>query len=195
MPVGMVETFIRQSIEKNILWQRIRLLGGEPTLHSRIFDIIRILTDYQRKDNPHVSLVIGTNYFGPEVHRVLDRLPPNIAVKSTLKKSRRNLFRPFNVAPKDTFYNRFSDYSCGCRIIADCGLGVTPSGYYMCAVAGGIDRVFKYHLGRQNLPDKSDSLSDQMAAFCCLCGHFGFMWPTKKSKISKTWLTAYDNLR
>ena len=32
--------------------------------------------------------------------------------------------------------------ACGCRVIKDCGLGLTPSGYYMCAIAGGIDRIF-----------------------------------------------------
>lgn len=97
----------------------------------------------------------------------------NIIIKSTLKTSRVHLFRPFNVAPVDTWFNRFSDYSTGCRIIADCGLGLTPSGYYMCAVAGGIDRIFQYHLGRENLPDASDTMTDQMSAFCRVCGHFG----------------------
>jgi len=192
MPIHMVQEFIHQSIEKNIPWQRIRLLGGEPTLHSRISDVIQILTDYQKNNNPGVRVVIGTNFYGRKVHRVLDQLPTNIIVKSTLKTSRSNLFKPFNVAPRDTVYNRFSDYACGCRIIDDCGLGVTPFGYYMCAVAGGIDRVFKYNLGRKNLPDKSESLSDQMSALCCLCGHFGFMWPTKKIKMSETWRKAYE---
>ncbi len=103
-----------------------------------------------------------------------------------------NLFKPFNIAPRDTFYNRFSDYSCGCRIIADCGLGVTPSGYYMCAVAGGIDRVFQYNLGRKKIPDKSDTLEDQMSAFCELCGHFGFSRPTRRVKMSESWRMAYE---
>ena len=88
-------------------------------------------------------------------------------------------------------YNRFSDYTCGCRIIEDCGLGLTPSGYYMCAVAGGIDRIFQYNLGRKEIPDESDTLSDQMSAFCSLCGHFGFQWPTRRTKLSKTWRLAY----
>jgi hypothetical protein len=112
-------------------------------------------------------------------------------IKSTLKASRVSLFKPFNVAPVDTRLNRFSDFSCGCRIIEECGLGVTPSGYYMCAVAGGIDRIFGYHLGRKEVPDESDRLSDQMSAFCRLCGHFGFQWPTRSVKVSKTWRLAY----
>ncbi len=190
--VADVEAFINQSIKNKIAWKRIRILGGEPTLHSCIFDIINLLIDYQRDFNPSVRLVLGTNFFGNQVHRVLEKLPDSVVIKSTLKYSRVNLFKPFNVAPVDTRFNRFSDYTCGCRIIKECGLGLTPSGYYMCAVAGGIDRIYRYNLGRKKIPDESDSLSDQMSAFCRLCGHFGFQWPTRKSRQSKTWRMAYE---
>ena len=191
IPVADIKSFINQSIKKKIAWKRIRILGGEPTLHSRIFDIIDLLTEYQRDFNPSVRLVLGTNFFGNQVHRVLEKLPGTIIIKSTLKFSRVHLFKPFNVAPVDTKLNRFSDFTCGCRIIKECGLGLTPSGYYMCAVAGGIDRIYRYNLGRKKVPDESDSFSDQMSAFCRLCGHFGFQWPTRRSKQSKTWRMAY----
>jgi len=194
MPVSQIEAFLQQSVEEKIAWRRIRLLGGEPTLHSRFFDIIDLLTDYQHVHNPSVKLVIGTNYFGKQVQQVLENLPDTIFIKSTLKSSRMNLFKPFNLAPVDTWYNRFSDYSCGCRIIEDCGLGVTPSGYYMCAIAGGIDRIFQYSMGRKTIPDEADDLSDQMKAFCRLCGHFGFQWPTRRTRLSKTWRLAYDQI-
>jgi len=195
MPVADIEKFIKQSIEKQFKWERIRILGGEPTLHSRIFDIIDLLTAYRREHNSSLRLVLGTNFYGNRVHRILEQLPDTIVIKSTLKSSRVNLFKPFNVAPVDTNYNRFSDYTCGCRIIEACGMGLTPSGYYMCAVAGGIDRVFHYNLGRKEIPGESDSLSDQMSAFCRLCGHFGVQWPTRKPKISKTWRLAYERLK
>jgi len=195
MPVADAAAFIKQSIAKEIAWKRIRILGGEPTLHSRIFDIIDLLINYQKTHNPSVRLVLGTNFFGNRVHRVLEKLPEAITLKSTLKSSRVNLFKPFNVAPVDTRFNGFSDYTCGCRIIKECGLGLTPSGYYMCAVAGGIDRIFGYHLGRNELPDDADTLSDQMSAFCPLCGHFGFQWPTRKTKRSETWRLAYRRLK
>ncbi len=191
MPVADIESFISQSVESKIAWERIRILGGEPTLHRHIYEIIDLLVSYQRTYNPSVRLVLGTNFFGQQVHRVLRNLPDAIVVKSTLKSSRVNLFKPFNVAPVDTIHNRFSDYAGGCRIIEECGLGLTPSGYYMCAVAGGIDRVFGYGLGREQLPAESDLLSDQMAAFCPLCGHFGFQWPTRRTRQSETWRQAY----
>jgi hypothetical protein len=182
IPVADIKAFINQSIKNNIVWKRIRILGGEPTLHSRIFDIIDLLVDY-------------TNFFGNQVHRVLEKLPDTINIKSTLKVSRVNMFKPFNMAPVDSRFYRFSDYTYGCRIIEECGLGLTPSGYYMCAVAGGIDRIYGYSLGRKIMPDESDTFSDQMSAFCRLCGHFGFQWPTRISKQSKTWRMAYQRIK
>lgn len=191
MPLTALQAFIGQSVHQKIHWERIRILGGEPTLHSQFWEIVDCLMEYRRIYNPVVRLVVGTNFHGYRVQRLLEKLPEAIEIKSTLKTSRTNLFRPFNVAPVDTRFNRFSDYRCGCRIIQDCGMGLTPSGYYMCAVAGGIDRIFGYQLGRPNLPNQSDTFKDQMTAFCQLCGHFGFQWPTRKSRQSKTWRLAY----
>lgn len=191
MPVSMIEDFIRQSVEQHIRWKRIRLLGGEPTLHSQLFDIINLLSDYQFIHNPGVRLVLCTNYYGAKVRNVLHKLPKNIIIKSTLKTSRENVFKPFNVAPVDTWFNRFSDYSTGCRIIAECGLGLTPGGYYVCAIAGGIDRILGFQTGRDRIPDTTDKMRDQTAAFCRFCGHFGFHLPSKKEKISRSWKKAY----
>lgn len=195
LPVEKVEAFVRQSIEKNMKWERIRILGGEPTLHSRLFDILELLTDYRAYHNPEVRLVLCTNLYGNKVKTILNRLPPEITIKSTVKTSAVNLFRPFNVAPVDTAYNRFSDYACGCRIIEDCGLGLTPSGYYVCAVAGGIDRIFGFGAGRNTLPADDDEMIDQMKRFCRLCGHFGFALPVKSERISPAWQRAYQKRR
>jgi len=191
MSVEQVEKFIQESIENRVYWKRIRILGGEPTLHSRFFDIIELLLHYRKNFNPDVRLVLCTNLFGNKVKDIIGRLPEEVSIKSTVKTSPVNLFRPFNMAPVDTWYNRFSDYSCGCRIIEDCGLGLTPSGYYMCAIAGGIDRVFGFDRGREALPSPDDAMADQMKVFCRLCGHFGFAWPVKAEKMSHTWRQAY----
>ena len=195
LPVAAVAGFIEESLDQGVQWKRIRLLGGEPTLHSRIFEIVDLLSDYQANHNPNVRLVLGTNFHGRHVRRVLARLPENVVLKSTLKTSRKHLFRPFNMAPCDSVYYRWADFSCGCRIIAECGLGLTPSGYYMCAIAGGINRIFDHNLGRRRLPAADDSLNDQMAAYCRLCGHFGFRWPTRNPQMSFTWRQAYAHLK
>lgn len=192
MSIEQIQEFIQSSIEKGIQWERIRILGGEPTLHSNIHEIIDRLRHYRKRYNPAVRLVIGTNFYGSRVKGVVASLPEDVQIKSTLKTSRVNLFRPFNKAPVDSRFHRFSDFSCGCRIIADCGIGLTPSGYYPCAIAGSIDRVFRLDLGRKRMPENADSMVDLLTAFCRYCGHFGFAWPVRKRKISKTWENAYQ---
>lgn len=59
----------------------------------------------------------------------------------------------------------------------------------------GIERIYRYNLGRKKVPEESDTFSDQMSAFCRLGSHFGFQWPTRRSKQSKTWQMAYRRFR
>ncbi len=195
MPAAQVEAFIDGSVAAGIRWERIRLLGGEPTLHPELSSILNLLEAYQYRHNPSLRIVICTNGRGPQVRQVLSALPPNIAVKNTFKTDRQRLFRPFNLAPLDLRRHRFADFSCGCRIIEDCGLGLTPQGYYPCAIAGGIDRIFGFGLGRRSLPAVDDEMTDLLERFCPLCGHFGFGRPTRRPRISRTWKEGYDRYR
>jgi len=195
MPVSRIADFIHESVEKGIRWRRIRLLGGEPTLHQHFFDILHLLLAYRSRHNPDLRIVVCTNGRGARVNRVLDRLPHGVEVKNTFKTDRQRLFRPFNKAPVDSLWYRFADYTSGCRILEDCGIGFTPSGYYPCAVAGGIDRIFGFGIGRKNLPDPGDRMLEHLAIFCPLCGHFGFAWPTRREKRSPSWRKAYAEWR
>jgi hypothetical protein len=191
MALDRIAAFIQESIATATQWERIRILGGEPTLHSRIFELVDLLIDYRNGFNPGVRIVLCTNAYGRSVREVLAQMPRDVEIKSAIKTSRKPLFRPFNFAPVDTRYHLFSDFSCGCRILSDCGVGLTPSGYYACAIAGGIDRVFGFGMGRSTLPHQKDEMVDQLKVFCRLCGHFGFGWPVKKQIISTTWQKAY----
>jgi hypothetical protein len=190
-----VQAFIEQSCRAGIQWERVRLLGGEPTLHSRFFHLLDMILDYRARHNPALRIVVCTNGRGRRVGRALARLPPGVAVKNTAKGTRQRLFRPFNLAPMDRRRHRLSDLTAGCRILDDCGLGLTPLGYYPCAVAGGIDRVMGYGCGRPELPSPEDEMQDQLALLCRYCGHFGFAWPTRRALMSPTWQRAYRRWR
>ena len=195
MPLEAIESFLNQSVSRAIKWQRIRILGGEPTLHPQLASILQLLSAYKSMHNPGVRIVLCTNGAGEHVGQVLAKLPDGAVIKSTAKGKRQRLFRPFNLAPVDSVKFRFADFTAGCRILSDCGLGLTPSGYYACAVAGGIDRVFGMHMGRKHIPARDDEMRDQLSVFCRLCGHFGFQWPTRQQKSSPSWKTAYRDYR
>jgi hypothetical protein len=192
MAVSQLEAFLNASVVAGARWERIRLLGGEPTLHPDLPAILARLEAYRIQHNPQLRLVLCTNGNGVRVRKALSALPPNVIVKNTYKSARPRLFRPFNRAPCDRRRYGLADFSCGCRILEDCGLGLTPQGYYPCAVAGGIDRVFDFGLGRQTLPPQDDEMTDLLECFCPLCGHFGFDWPARRAIQSLTWIKAYE---
>jgi hypothetical protein len=193
MPPAQLQAFLAASRSAGVRWQRIRLLGGEPTLHPDLTVMLELLENYRIRHNPQVRLVICTNGSGARVRRALSALPPTVIVKNTHKTGRPRLFRPFNRAPCDLWWCGLADYRCGCRILEDCGLGLTPQGYYPCAVAGGIDRIFGFGLGRRTLPPGDDEMTDLLEHFCPLCGHFGFGWPTRRVVQSPTWIKGYES--
>jgi len=77
--------------------------------------------------------------------------------------------------------------------IGSCGMGVTPYSYYPCAVAGGIDRIFGFNLGRKTL-SSDDDMKDLLEHFCSFCGHFKCVStdePVTEPVMSPTWHEAY----
>jgi hypothetical protein len=78
-------------------------------------------------------------------------------------------------------------------------MGLTPLGYYPCAVAGGIERITGNKLGRDTLPADNDSMEDVLAECCRLCGRFrdGHYVPRNlrpnltEERISPTWKKLY----
>lgn len=195
IPIRVIESFIQESLNLGIAWERIRLLGGEPTLHSGFLDILWLLLTYKENHNPNLRLVVCTNGSGKGVRRVLGKIPDRVEIKNTFKTSRQRLFRPFNAAPLDRRRFAMADLTAGCRILRDCGIGLTPLGYYPCAIAGSIDRVFGHQRARTRVPSPNDEMLDQLALFCRYCGHFGFAWPTRKVIISPTWEKAYQRFK
>jgi hypothetical protein len=192
LSVADVTRFVDDSLQAGKVWRRIRVLGGEPTLHPELLPILHELLRY-RTHVPAVRIELATHGHGAKVRAVLATLPPGIAVDDSRKESNAPAFATFNVAPIDLPSYRSADYTNGCAVTSQCGIGLTPRGYYPCAVAGGIDRVFGLGLQRDALPADGDDLTDQLDAFCRLCGHFKreMETPVRAPVQSETWRRAY----
>jgi hypothetical protein len=192
-----IKKFIGESISRGMQWKRIRLLGGEPALHPQLLAIIGELLAFKAAESPGTAIELWTNGFGKKVNEVLARIDPEVIIMNSAKKDSKQCFEPFNLAPKDFTRYKYSDFSCGCWIISECGLGLSPYGYYPCAVGAAIDRVVGLDIGRKSLPESSDAMRDQMEALCGYCGHFMasqrrmFYQPL----MSKSWQQAYEKYR
>jgi hypothetical protein len=189
--IDKIKLFVEESISQNFLWEQINILGGEPTLHSHFYEILDVLLKYKNNHNPAVKLHLITNGFGKHVQERLLNVPNGIVIRNTFKLPGGQIFTPFNMAPIDSKLYKNSDFSSGCKMIENAGMGLTPYGYYPCAIAGGIDRVLDLDGGREHLPMEDDLMSDQLNKYCRYCGHFGISIPTKKEKISPTWERVY----
>lgn len=195
--VEQITKFINESIKQNRKWKRIRLMGGEPTLHPQIFEIINLLISYKKEFSHKTKIILTTNGFGSEVNAILAKLDKIVKIEDTRKDNIINDFYSFNEAPIDFIQYRNANFSRGCEVVELCGMGLTRYGYYPCAVSGGIDRVFGFDYGRKKLPNLNDSMKDIMGLLCQYCGIFkwDYLKMTKKEKISPSWELAYKNFR
>ena len=197
--VDDIGRFVEESLRRGVHWRRIRVLGGEPTLHPKFGEIIGLLRDYRQAGNP-CSIEVVSNGYGDEVKGKLDELPADIFVENSKKEPGwQDGFRPFAEAPADDEKYAHAVFENGCEIASVCGMGLTPLGYYPCALAGGIDRVLQKQRGRSELPEHDDDMTDVLAWACRLCGRFKdghhipreFVEPLKCERISPSWQEIY----
>lgn len=176
MKLEQIEKFISESLENNIQWESIRILGGEPTVHPKIINILEKLTNYKNTFSKNTEITLVTNGNGKFVNSKLkdiELLFPHIIIENSQKTSNEQLhFTPINQAPIDIPEYREEDLSKGCWITSVCGIALSMHGYYPCTTSASIDRVFGLDVGRKNMPNDQDLMEDLFEKFCKLCGHY-----------------------
>ena len=196
LTVQDVVDFLKDSREKGYHWERVILQGGEPTLHPHFLEIVDLLRAHRDNHAPEQQLVVSTNGHGRGVQAILSQLPDDVEIENSFKSSAQDQgFEPFNRAPVDSPEHAHTDFANGCYIMEYVSSSLTPQGYYHCAVAGGIDRVFELGLGRSELPAVDDQMRCGTAALCKYCGHFS---PSPSdlpddARVSESWQAAYAN--
>lgn len=194
MTPEQVALFVDESIELGWLWYEMEILGGEPTLHPNLTDVIECLRRYTAF-NPDCTLIFVTNGYGPRVQSTLKALPPDIVVENTAKELVNTIpFNSYNLAPVDDVQLAHDDFARGCRIVSECGLGLTRYGYYLCGTGASVDRVFGLGVGIRSLSEVSrEKLFAQRNILCRFCGHYKGRDLKRRTtdEISESWREAY----
>lgn len=198
MTLEQVNKFVRESLDINWKWERINLLGGEPTLHPKFFEILASIKQYKDK-NPDCQVELATNGYGPKVNKILDKVPDWVVIKNSAKISDKQRFSSYNIAPIDLKKYSVKDFSRGCWITEKCGLGLNRYGYYCCGAGASVDRVFGFDLGLRNLAlVNRNVIKSQLMKLCQYCGHFKESYKVEvlsEDKFSPTWEKAYTEYK
>lgn len=174
-----IETFVKESIDKNKKWELINILGGEPTLHPEFEKIINFIhSEYILKHSQKTILQIVSNGYDKSSRNICDKmrdLYQNVRIDYGSYKTEKvvEYFSPFNDAPIDDIEYKNAEYKKGCWVTSYCGIGLNKDGFYACAVAGGIDRISKKNMAIASLEEiTEEKLQEQLNEFCKYCGNF-----------------------
>ena len=128
MSVAQIRHFVEESVAAGKQWRRIRILGGEPTLHPDFLEILEILRSWRAGHAPGAIVEVATNGHGDKVAAMIAQIPADVVVENTDKAGPEQPFLSFNVAPRDLKRYRLSDFKNACWVAENCGVGLTAAG-------------------------------------------------------------------
>jgi hypothetical protein len=208
--VAQVEKLLADSVRINHQWGELDLLGGEPTLHPEVVRMAGLLDDYRAAHAPQCILRLYSHGNGkarmvaqdikaryPAYQVVVNQntIPPAFAIKTGVSKEQ---FYAASMAPID----RHPEWKNGrifegCVVSWSCGMGMNYRGYYCCAIAAAIDRVFRFGQAIADLSGLTqDAIEKQYQTFCPLCGHYEeIRCGNEQTWLSPTWERALGRLQ
>ena len=167
-----------------------------------------MLDEWFQAHSPDTELKVITNGVSKKTQSNLNSIPERWHYSNSFKFDRQNAikhFEPFNLAPIDLEKWRDEDFTKGCYITQDSGIGLTPYGYHHCALAGGIQRIFGGSDGFEEIPSHPWDFLEMMKEYCSKCGHFMSDVPLERharsameidpGQQSLSWKLAYEKWR
>lgn len=195
--VEQIERLIDQSVRLCWPWREWFLLGGEPTLHPDLDAIIARIAAHCQRHNPRLQVTLCTH--GNGVQGRLDELTAAFPFLQVLNSHKDGFIQPGFIAacmaPVDVDPQWAASHAQpeGCIVSWHCGLGLNYKGFYPCAIAAAIDRVFGFDEAVADLAAVTvESMRAKYAVFCKLCGHYCPTPAGGQPMISPTWRAALD---
>ena len=192
--LAQIATLCDDSYRLKWKWDRWFLIGGEPTLHPKLFEILEIIGEHLKRSS--LKVILTTRDFG--VTKKIQAARQRFAWLDVLHGFKTSGKQPKHIsiclAPCDT--GEQPEQYLGCKISSSCGVGLNYRGYYPCAVAGAIDRVFNLGLAIPKLEDVTvEALQSKFNAFCKLCGHYSPTPCQGRTILSQTWIDAIEKYK
>jgi 4Fe-4S single cluster domain len=196
-----LQSMLDESVNCGHIWRRIRILGGEPTVHPNFEEICSILVEYREKHNHSCQLEISTHGAGEFTQKRLTWLKtvfPEFNHQNTKKTGPiQKDFAAACIAPQDMDPEWAKKHQfMGCNIPRDCGVGYNYQGFYCCAIAGAIDRIYGLGLSVKAVKElDSARLSSSYNIFCSKCGHYLPIRENSQTHLSPSWKKALELYR
>jgi len=179
MRLEQVEQLIDASQRLQYPWREWFLVGGEPTTHPHLEDIVRRIARYRDRRGPeNFRLSLATHGYGRATQQRLRELTYEFPFLRILNSHKRGPIHsefvapcvaPIDRAPQALQGHRY----IGCGVSWHCGLSYNYAGLYCCAVAAAIDRLRGSHDAITRLDDVNETtVRNQYQVFCPLCGYY-----------------------
>lgn len=180
-----IQKFVDESIELNYNWTRIGIMGGEPTVHPQLHEILNILHEY------HI--------FNPTCHfwtRSNCIIPFDCPGWVEFQENKDHSYHhAFYVSPIDVGYPMDKRT---CHVLYDCGLMYSVNGYLPCCNSNVHIRALRLVDGVQSLRNVTyESMMQLCKLYCKHCGWYmmddfcnGHLLTYPDTYMSETWVDA-----
>ncbi len=182
MSVKQVELFVQESLDLKWEWERIRILGGEPTLSVHFREMVEVIMRY-RQSYPKVYIQVLSNGLGKlKEHRawLIDHgIDPHVEAKE--KGVNPPWFENCRWCQVDRDPNVGAVPPCGVFGVRGCGLGVSRYGIFLDGAGASAARVAGIDCGIQHLKDVTwEAMLDQAKVLCRICGKWNAPPPAER---------------
>lgn len=188
MKINQVWKFVEWSLDKKHKWNRIDIIGGEPTLHKDLKTIFEMVKIYKNR-YPRCKIRFSTNGHGAE--EVVSNIPEWVHIRNSEKNGKAQQHTAYRCSPVDLGETVIKS----CSVPWRCGLGFTRYGIFPCGAGASLARVFGFDIGIKNFNDiNAANIKKQMLTLCKYCGHSGSVRKIADgNEMTDSWKNAVKN--